>query len=394
MPRSKIFVPSPGNSGFDQRKYVDAAREQSKRKPVVVPDPEIETPSTQPSRVRRKYVISADTAGSSRRKERDVVSSTTSRPPTRGTTRRRRRRIFVVLVTILTVILAYYGIVAVRTHNAMKHTSPDVLTALSSDPGPTNILMIGSDTRAGGNSIVPGESKAGLADVMMIVQVRGGTARILSIPRDLRVKLPGFGDQKINASMPLGGPAMAVNAVKQITGLPIHRFAVIDFEGFVGVTDSVGGVELCLEHAQRDPMSGLNLNAGCQLVAGDQALAYVRSRHAQILVDGVWTTDGTGDIGRIQRQQKFLGALVHKLSSPVTMTIGAWNTGPALASAFTVDPRFSMFEAAKFLRILLGGSESMELLALPTVPASAGGVAYLELKQPDAQQVIGNFKSR
>lgn len=252
--------------------------------------------------------------------------------------------------------------------------------------------MIGSDTRAGGNSMIPGESKAGLADVMMIVQIRGGKARILSIPRDTRVKLPGYGDQKINASMPLGGPSMAVNAVKQLTGLPIHRFAIIDFEGFIGVTDSVGGVELCLDNAQRDSMSGLNLAAGCQVVNGEQALAYVRSRHTQILVNGTWTTDGTGDIGRIQRQQKFLGALMRQLDSPSSMTYRAWGLGPALGGAFTTDPNFGVFDAVKAARAMVSGSDSMELVALPTTPNTVGGIAYLDIKQPEAQQVVNSFK--
>lgn len=308
--------------------------------------------------------------------------------------RSRSKRIGLIILIAVVLTVGYYSAVAWRTNSAVKHTGPEVLAALSADPGPINILMIGSDTRAGGNSIIPGESKAGLADVMMIIQIRGGSARILSIPRDTRVKLPGYGDQKINASMPLGGPVMTVNAVKALTGLPIHRFAIIDFEGFIGVTDSVGGVELCLDNAQRDSMSGLNLAAGCQIVNGEQALAFVRSRHTQILVNGSWTTDGTGDIGRIQRQQKFLGALMNKLSTPASMTYRAWDLGPALGGAFTTDPKFGVLTSARAARAMVGGSDSMELMALPTVPATMNGIAYLDLKQPDAQQVINSFRKQ
>lgn len=400
MARSKIVVPGPGDSiPPKSSENSRGLKGRSARRPVVVPDPGgSAAPAPKTSRRHAKYVVGPGMAPKAKRAKdgtnrvaRRSDARTSSKAPKK---RRRSARVGLVVVVLMALIAGYYSAVAWRTNAAVKHTGPEVLAALSADPGPTNILMIGSDTRAGGNSIIPGESKAGLADVMMIVQIRGGSARILSIPRDTRVKLPGYGDQKINASMPLGGPVMAVNAVKALTGLPIHRFATIDFEGFIGVTDSVGGVELCLDNAQRDSMSGLNLAAGCQIVNGEQALAFVRSRHTQILVNGTWTTDGTGDIGRIQRQQKFLGALMNKLSTPASMTYRAWSLGPALASAFTTDPKFSAFTSAKAARAMVGGSDSMELMALPTVPATINGIAYLDPKQPEAQQVINNFRQQ
>lgn len=397
MAKSKIFVPGPGDSDYPKEEVSRGSKGRSAHRPLVIPDPgDAASPVPRGSRRHTRYVVGPGAApkGSSARTKVNLPARQLAGPTKTKARKQRSRmaRVSLAALIVLALIVGYYSAVAWRTNAAVKRTGPEVLAALSADPGPINILIIGSDTREGRNSIIPGESKAGLADVIMIVQINGGTARIMSIPRDIRVKLPGYGDQKINASMPLGGPAMAVNAVKSLTGLPIHRFAAIDFDGFIGVTDSVGGVELCLENAQRDSMSGLNLAAGCQIVNGEQALAFVRSRHTQVLVNGEWRADGTGDIGRIQRQQKFLAALMRELSTPASMTYRAWSLGPALGGAFTTDPNFSAFTATRAARALVGGSDSMELMALPTVPASINGIAYLDLKQPEARQVINTFR--
>lgn len=292
----------------------------------------------------------------------------------------------------MAILLIYFVLVAIRTNSAVRHTKPGVVAALSHDSGATNILMMGSDTREGENSVVPGEQKAGLADVIMIVQLRGSTTRILSIPRDTRVQLPGYGDQKINASLPLGGPAMAVNAIKALTGLPIHHFAEIDFEGFMRITNAVGGVEICPETAERDTMSGLDIKAGCQVINGDQALAFVRSRHTELQENGKWVPDGSGDLGRIKRQQMFMGALMRKLRNPITLTEDAWWVGPAIGSAFITDPSLSPVTGLSAARALVGGADSLELESLPTVPSTQRGIAYLELKQPEASQMLSRFK--
>lgn len=293
--------------------------------------------------------------------------------------------------TALALLVAYFGVVAIRTNSAVRHTKPAVLTALTSG-SPTNILLTGSDTREGQNGVIPGDSKAGLADVIMILQLRGTSARILSIPRDTRVNLPGYGEQKINASLPLGGPAMAVNAVKSLTGLSIQRYAEIDFEGFMRITDAVGGVTLCLDTAERDEMSGLDLKAGCQLVKGEQALAFVRSRHTEVFENGKWVPDGSGDLGRIKRQQQFMGALTRKLKNPINLVADSWSVGPAIGSAFITDPHFGTFDGMEAGLALVGGSDSLELSSLPTVPANTRGIAFLDVKQPEASQVIARFK--
>lgn len=405
VPRHKIVIPGSSESRHTGEASPPApSRKPKNRRQFVVPDPGSQGGSgsgAAPSGPKAKgKVFVASTGGDGgapvrrggRNSRPDEPGANDQKSAAPKKKKKVLRRTLQVVAGIVALLALYYGIVAIRTNAAIRHTKPDVLSALSHDPGPTNVLIVGSDTREGANSLIPGESKAGLADVIMVVQLRGTSARILSIPRDTRVRLAGYGDQKINASLPLGGAPMAVNAVKSVTGLPIHRFAEIDFEGFLRITDAVGGVKLCLEAAERDEFSGLNLKAGCQTVAGEQALAFVRSRHTEVFENGRWVADGTGDLGRIQRQQMFMGALMRELKNPITLTIDAWDLGPAIGSAFITDPDFGPFDGLRSATALVGGSDSMELVALPTVPATSRGIAFLDVKQPEAGQVLAHFK--
>lgn len=366
MERQKIVIPAPPGSGGSSA-----------------------SPHSRPSRPKR-----ASAPGPTRQSRGGRAPAPATPDPGRKSKRAHpwRRRIWISSLLALLVVTVYSAIVAVRTQAALKRTGPEVTAQLSRGPGPTTILMTGSDTRSGENDFVPGRAGAGLSDVIMLIQLRGSEARILSIPRDTRVKLPGYGEQKVNAALALGGPSLAVTAVRDLTGIAIHRFAEIDFEGFVRITDSVGGVEICSDFRQRDTMSGLDLPAGCSNVKGEQALAYVRSRHNEQLQNGKWVSDPEGDLGRIKRQQAFMGALIGKAMSPSVAFGNSWSLGPSIASAFTVDPGFSVVDEFKFAWALSGGSESMELHSLPVTPNTIRGIAYLDMKQPEAAEMLRRFK--
>ncbi len=172
------------------------------------------------------------------------------------------------------------------------------LTALSSDPNQSvNTLIIGSDQ--GSNR---GEGGWCRSDVMMLVclQERDKKAVVVSIPRDTKVELPGHGTQKINAAHAFGGPSGAIDAVKTLTGLDVHHYVSMNFEGFKQIIDAIGGVPIHLNSPINDPHSGY-LPAGDLLLGGEQALVVVRSRKLP-----------NGDIDRIKSQQAFLKALMHK----------------------------------------------------------------------------------
>ena len=173
-------------------------------------------------------------------------------------------------------------------------------------------LIVGSDSRQGldearRRELGTGQAAGRRADTMMLLHIPRGTGKpvLVSLPRDSYVPIPGRGRNKLNAAYAFGGPQLLARTVEQVTGIRLDRYMEVGFDGFASVVDAVGGVQICPDRAMRDPMAGLNVKAGCQVVGSKQALAYVRTR-----------AGGRGDLDRVERQQEFLGSLIGKSTSP------------------------------------------------------------------------------
>lgn len=191
---------------------------------------------------------------------------------------------------------------------------------------PENILLIGSDTRAGsGGKFGSTAQVAGQrSDVIIVVHLdpATGKAAMLSIPRDTFVNVVGAppynGPNKINASYN-AGPSGLVQTIQSNFAIPIDHVVQVNFTGLSGVTDAVGGVCMYFPYPTRDGSptgtgneSGLNEPAGNDVLNGTQALSLVRSRYYQYYRGGQWIAEGTGDLGRIKRQHEFLRVLAAK----------------------------------------------------------------------------------
>ncbi|MCL6670388.1 LCP family protein [Streptomyces panaciradicis] len=150
------------------------------------------------------------------------------------------------------------------------------------------------------------------SDTLMLIHLAPGkgSASVLSIPRDSWVPVPGHGSAKINAAFSWGGPPLLIRTVEQLTGTRVDHFGVIDWHGFKSLTDAVGGVPVTVDGTSYDPELHHRFTAGTHLMKGDEALAYVRQRHG---VPG-------GDLARIQRQQRFLRALLARVRGNVSLT--------------------------------------------------------------------------
>ncbi|MEW2811881.1 LCP family protein [Streptomyces massasporeus] len=187
------------------------------------------------------------------------------------------------------------------------------------DNGSENILVLGSDTRAGGNKKLGGGTDDGSArsDTAMIVHVYKGhkKASVVSIPRDTLIDRPSCTDTKgneyparqsvmFNSAYSTGGAACAVKTVESITDLRMDHYLEVDFAGFQKLIDDLGGVEITTTKSIDDPDSHLKLKAGTHTLDGKQALGLVRTRHG--------VGDGS-DLGRIQLQQAFIKALVNQI---------------------------------------------------------------------------------
>jgi len=204
---------------------------------------------------------------------------------------------------------------------------------------PQTILLAGSDSRAGettGQAQQFGsaaEVAGQRSDVILLIHLNPATGRaaMLSIPRDMFVPIAGTtSSNRINVAFDTS-PGQLVATIEQDFGIVINHYAQEDFSGLQGMTDAVGGVCMSFPYPVRDGSptgtgneSGLDIpTAGRHNLDGTMALALVRSRYYQYFVDGTWRAEGTGDIGRIERQHSFMRALASKaihasLGNPLT----------------------------------------------------------------------------
>jgi LCP family protein required for cell wall assembly len=178
------------------------------------------------------------------------------------------------------------------------------------------------------------------SDTIMVVHLPagGGPAVLVSIPRDSYVPIPGHGMNKINAAYSFGGAPLLVRTVQNVTGLAINHYLNIGYAGLVNAVNAVGGVALCLPHALHDQASGVHLRKGCDTLTGEQALAFVRTRHQF----------ATQDLQREQNQRVFIKALLAKMASPATL-LNPFAIIPAAtgsAAALTVDQGTSLGQLA------------------------------------------------
>lgn len=206
----------------------------------------------------------------------------------------------------------------------------DVFASLKDRPEKTsralNYLVVGSDSREGltkaqikllrvGSTAV---AAGGRSDTMLLVHISKArdAAYIVSIPRDTLVTIPAHRSQdgtrdipalpgKINAAFAFGGAPLLIQTIEDKTNLKIDHYIEVSFAGFTGVVDALGGIQVCSKVAINDPKSHLIMSAGTHNLDGIEALKYVRTRDF----------DGRGDIGRMERQQQFVSAVLRRATS-------------------------------------------------------------------------------
>ena len=249
-------------------------------------------------------------------------------------------------------------------------------------------LILGSDSRKG----VPKKfgttknSPGQRSDTILLVQVDAQHNRttVLSIPRDLRVDIPGHGEGKINTAFDYG-PNTMVRTVEKLTGLAINHYVEVNFLGFEGVVNALGGIPICVDKPIQDTLAGLNLpRAGCYNLHGGQALAFVRARHVQ--------GDAIPDFSRISRQQQFMRALISKVLSAGSL-IHITDFIKAVQDNLRVDANLNLY-ALQDLTRKLGelGQGGVVFRIVPSVPVQISGVDYVQLIQPDAGLLFARLR--
>jgi LCP family protein required for cell wall assembly len=289
-------------------------------------------------------------------------------PRTVPSSKRRKRRWSVkrILLTALAVIAVY--VTAVATVFATSVTKIDALPASSISSSGTNYLLVGSDSRVGLSAkeqkrLHTGSTEGQRTDTIMIMHVPLiGAPTLVSIPRDSWVGIPGYGQGKINSAFAIGGPQLMITTVEEATGLHIDNYVEIGFAGVADTTDALGGVRLCPDRRYNDANSGLKVKKGCQIMDGQDALAYVRMRYA----------DPRGDLGRVERQQEFISAVAKRAMSPITWLLPwrAFGAASAAGSSLTVDKSTGIVDDARLAVAM--GMIAMGMGDATTVPTEEG----------------------
>ncbi|GAB1332232.1 LCP family protein [Streptomyces sennicomposti] len=326
----------------------------------------------------------------------------------RRKTKRRIGRWIAVAFSLLVLATAAVG-GWVYTHLNGNIKGADVSGALGDNrpraaAGGQNILVIGSDSRKGLGDAYGKDLTTMQSDTLMLLHTGGDGkwATVVSFPRDSWVQIPacdrGNGSTstphhfKINEAFAIGGAtgdtakaaACTIKTVEANTQVRIDHFLIVDFRGFTGMVDALGGVQVCPRQAIHDTKAHLDLKAGCQIVKDDKALGYVRARYS--IGDG-------SDIGRIGRQQEFMQSLADraksKLYSPTAMygfldsATGSLTTDPDLAG---IKPLYSLADSVKGI-----ATNRISFLTVPNYPRERDvptDKANVTWQQPAARQLF------
>jgi LCP family protein required for cell wall assembly len=259
-----------------------------------------------------------------------------------------------------------------------------------------NYLILGSDSRAGlsadeqnqfgTNQDIGGSNRS---DVIMLVHTDPNLQKaiVLSFPRDLWVNIPGRGSDKINAAfsggLEGGGAQLVAKTVEDLSGLKINHVLYVDLAGFQGIVQALGGVTMCIPTAMTDPLTGLDVKAGCQTLDGYQALAYVRTRHQPC--------DLVPDFARISRQQQFLRAVLNRILTPSEI-VKAPALIPRVARNLVTTKGFELADVIYLVKQLEGISTgAVEFRAVPGIGGFEGSLSVL-FPDPVDEQIFARIR--
>ena len=269
-----------------------------------------------------------------------------------------------VLAVLLIAILGIGGVLAAWVNKVSSSIGLDDDTQMNNLMGvlsditgndPFYMLVLGSDARA---------NETSRSDVIMLARIdsSSGTVHLVSIPRDTMVTIEGYGTQKINAAYAYGGPALAVQTVSELAGVPISHYAEIHFDELESLVDMLGGVTVNVPESFYSRATGISLSAGEQVLNGAEALGYARERKN---VTG-------GDFGRAQAQRQVAGAIIKEvLKTPATELPGVITNAAGCVS--------TSMNIVDIINLALDFQEHELTLysdACPSYTSNVGGASY------------------
>lgn len=312
--------------------------------------------------------------------------------------RRKKKRVWrkVLVAILIIVILAVLGIGLYVwnvgrsfDNNANKLTDEQIFgsqKAERNDEGGTNILLLGSDEPM--DQVDVNDSRGLRSDTIMVMHLpeSGSNVQVMSIPRDSWVDIEGHGKAKINAALSYGGLPLAVSTVSDFIGTDLDHVAIIDFEGFKALTDSLGGVRVNSE--QEFEQNGHQFSKGENILNGDEALTFVRERKQF----------KDGDFQRARNQQAFIKGLTSEiisadtLSNPKKIQDMVKNFAPYMYVDSGLDAQYISATAFGMRDVRPG---DIEFFTAPTagVGTSSDGQAIVNVDADELEKVRDAYKN-
>lgn len=259
----------------------------------------------------------------------------------------------------------------VEDHKTQPAAPPDYF----GEDGTITVLLMGCDMRDGETS--------GRSDTIMLafISAEKKAVNLLSIPRDTRVELAeGKGTTKINHAFAYGGVALTRKTIENFLDVEIDRYVTVDFQGFADVIDALGGVDYNVEQRMYYPAENIDLQAGQQHLNGQAALSYVR-----------WRGTPTADIGRIERQQKFLSAVLEQVMSTGTI-LRLPNLIITINTYVSTD--FSLSELTSLINVFKDvGSVTFNSAMVPGDGTSINGISYWQAFPNQTAELVEQMKN-
>ena len=303
-----------------------------------------------------------------------------------------------VLAAVSAALLAFTGVGYATIGNLNSELAEANNLDLGKSPdGATDILLVGVDSRtdAKGNPLSQqeidmlraGEEEATNTDTMILIRVPndGSSATAVSLPRDTYVKTPDQGNMKLNGvygtakfekqqALEKGGETdksaidkqsteagrkALISTVADLTGITVDHYAEIGLLGFVLLTDAVGGVDVCLNNAVNEPLSGAKFPKGQQKLSGPDALSFVRQRHQL----------PRGDLDRITRQQAYMASLANHILSSKTLTnpSAISKINGAVQRSVVLDEGWDVMGLATQMQNLSGGNVKFQTIPVTSI---------------------------
>lgn len=272
-----------------------------------------------------------------------------------------------------------------------------------------NFLIVGSDANACVDPSSPWAGAAdpirdgrdGRSDTIIVLRLEPATnsAAMLSFPRDLWVDIAGRGKGRMNSAFVEGDPFVLTQTIYDNFGIVVDHYLQIDLCAFKRIVDALGGVAVPFSTRVVDRSVGLDIAPGCHTFTGDEALAYVRSRHLVAIDDqGEQYADGSSDLGRISRQQDFIrrtlgAALTRGLFDPsvASALLQSLPTDIVTEAGFTVDDMLSFATVLRGVDPATMGSYQIEVTDMMV---SGNSVLQAQLDSEAMQSVLATFRGQ